>query len=496
MLLARDDWYDIAHDVDWSLSYVEHESAFPVEWTGSKNIPHEAWRAWEEPYRVSYRDYVAVQREKEAGATGVRDALKRARVYQGLPPSVAAVSHLHMGATCMVEQMAVMMLGRSARFAPSARWRSISVFGMLDEIRHAQLDLLFSHDLLKYEPRFDWCQKAFHSNEWGIIAIRSFCDDWLLNANCVDSAIAVHLTFEHGFTNLQFIALAAGAMEAGDIEFSNLLSSIQTDEARHAQQGFPTLEVLMKHDPQRAQRVLDVSFWRSFRLFQAITGPSMDYYTPLAKRTMSFKEFVLEWIVDQHERTLRDYGLKRPWYWGTFLQSLEHGHHALHLGMWFWRPTLFWSPNAGVSTAERRWLNEKYPAWEDSWGVLWDQIIQNVNDGKMAKTLPQTLPALCNLTQLPIGTHWDRHHLECITSEYRGRIYYFDSEVSRWCFEQEPERYAGHMNVVDRFIAGMIQPADLTGVLQWMGLTADVMGEDAAEYRWAADYIPKARFAG
>ena len=85
MLLDRDDWYGIAHDLDWSLSYVEHDDAFPVAWTGSKNIPHDAWRAWEEPYRVTYRDYVAVQREKEAGVAGVRDALKRARVYQTLP---------------------------------------------------------------------------------------------------------------------------------------------------------------------------------------------------------------------------------------------------------------------------------------------------------------------------------------------------------------------------------------------------------------------------
>lgn len=144
MLLERDDWYDIAHDLDWSLSYVAQEDAFPAAWTGSANIPQEAWRAWEEPYRVSYRDYVAVQREKEAGVAGVRDALKRARVYQRLEPSVAAVSHLHMGATCMVEQMAVMMLGRSARFAPSPRWRNISVFGMLDEIRHAARPLVLA----------------------------------------------------------------------------------------------------------------------------------------------------------------------------------------------------------------------------------------------------------------------------------------------------------------------------------------------------------------
>src|ERR1700704_6173161 len=277
-------------------------------------------------------------------------------------------------------------------------------------------------------------------------------------------------------------------MESGDIGFSNLLSSIQTDEARHAQQGFPTLEILMKHDPRRAQRVIDVSFWRAFRLFQAMTGTAMDYYTPVGKRKMSFKEFMLEWIVDQHERTLRDYGLERPWYWETFLKCLDHGHHALHLGMWFWRPTLFWKPNAGVSRAERQWLNGKYPDWEESWGVLWDEIIKNINTGDIAKTLPETLPALCNLTQLPIGTHWDRHHLECFESRYDGRTYHFDSDVSKWCFDLEPTRYAGHLNVVDRFVAGLIQPPNLAGALAWMGITPEVMGDDVYDYRWAAEF--------
>jgi YHS domain-containing protein len=223
-------------------------------------------------------------------------------------------------------------------------------------------------------------------------------------------------------------------------------------------------------------------------LFQAITGTSMDYYTPLAKRKMSFKEFMLEWVVDQHDRTLRDYGLEKPWYWNQFLNCLNHGHHALHLGMWFWRPTLFWKPNAGVSGAERRWLNQKYPSWEDSWGVLWDEIIKNINNGEREKTLPDSLPALCNLTQLPIGTHWDRHHIECFKSEYNGRTYHFDSDVSKWCFDLEPERYAGHLNVVDRFIEGLIQPANLAGALQWMGITPDVMGDDVYNYRWAAEF--------
>jgi toluene monooxygenase system protein A len=279
-MLTNDDWYDIAHDVDWTLSSVDAEEAFPASWSGVGSIPKEAWANWCEPYRVTYRDYVHVQREKETGAYAVRDALKRANIYEKLDPAHTASSQLHMGTTCMVEQMAVTMQSRFVRFAPSPRWRNLGVYGMLDEIRHAQLDLVFSHDLLKHDERFDWCNKAFHTNEWGVLAVKNFFDDWMLNANCVESTIATSLTVEHGFTNMQFVALAADAMEAGDVDFSNLLSSIQTDEARHAQLGFPTLEVLMKHDPKRAQYLFDVSFWRSFRLFQTLTGTSMDYYTP------------------------------------------------------------------------------------------------------------------------------------------------------------------------------------------------------------------------
>ena len=39
---------------------------------------------------------------------------------------------------------------------------------------------------------------------------------------------------------------------------------------------------------------------------------------------------------------------------------------------------------------------------------------------------------------------------------------------------------------------GMIQPMNLEGALKYMGLTPEVMGDDAYNYRWAADYKPLA----
>ena len=153
----------------------------------------------------------------------------------------------------------------------------------------------------------------------------------------------------------------------------------------------------------------------------------MDYYTPLDQRKMSFKEFMLEWVVNHHERMLEDYGLKKPWYWDTFMARSENGHHAMHLGTWFWRPTLFWKPNAGVSKAEREWLNEKYPTWEDNWGVLWDEIIaqrqrrpDREDPSRDAAGAVQPHPAAARFGLATDTTCVDDH-------VYNGRIYQFDS---------------------------------------------------------------------
>src|SRR5260370_12677520 len=112
------------------------------------------------------------------------------------------------------------------------------------------------------------------------------------------------------------------------------------DEARHAQQGGPTLEVLNQDDAKRAEWTIEKMFWLSARFFAILTGLSMDYYTPLEHRKQSYKEFMEEWIVAEFLRLIEDYGLKKPWYWDEFMAGLDTWHHSLHLGVWFWRPTV------------------------------------------------------------------------------------------------------------------------------------------------------------
>src|SRR5690606_19671081 len=148
---------------------------------------------------------------------------------------------------------------------------------------------------------------------------------------------------------------------------------IQTDEARHAQIGGPVLQVLVQEAPEYAQALVDKWFWRTWLFFAVVTGFAMDYLTPLEKRTQSFKEFVDEWILDQFQRVLQQYGLKRPWYWETFMTSLDYYHHMVYASAYSYRATV-WFDFALPGPNERAWLAEKYPA---SWAELepvWDRI--------------------------------------------------------------------------------------------------------------------------
>lgn len=489
--MPREEWYDLARDLDWTLAYVDPEAVFPEWMSGGGAIPVADWSRWDEPYKCAYPEYVATQREKEASVRAVQTALQRSNIFQQLDEGWKSTAKEHFGAVSLLEYLAVLSELRMARFGLSSRWRNVAVFGALDEIRHTQMDLALAHEFVGRDPQYDWAQKAFHTDDWPIVAARVVFDGIMLGSDAVDVAIQLPFLVETGFTNLQFVALAADALRAGDVSFATMISSTQTDEARHAQQGGPTLELLVEHDPARAQWVIDKTFWGSARVFAILTGPGMDYYTPLEHRRQSYREFMEEWIVSEFLRLLEDYGLRRPWYWDEFMAGLETWQHSLHLSIWFWRPTVWWNPQAGVSRAERDWLQEKYPRWENQFGWMWDQIIENVNAGRVDQTLPETLPWLCNLCQLPIGSATGprdpRYPVRSYTLTHNGHRYHFCSRPCRRIWWEDKDTLH-QRTVLERLLAGEIQPATIAGVLHYMGLTPEVQGDDAYAYRWARDY--------
>src|SRR6185295_11148164 len=240
-MLKREQWLDLARKLDWDFSYVSEREVYPEVLSGRPWLPHDAWKNWDEPYRTSYTEYVTTQHAKDASVHAVREAVGRREDFGKLDPSWLNGLKLHMATLPLAEFAAVIGNLRAARFGRDSAWRTTAAFGAMDEVRHTQIPLLLMHDLVRWNPQFDWTHKFFHTNNWVAIAGRHLIDELLLGSNPVEFAIATNFVFETGFTNLQFGGLSSMAHEVGDRMFEKMVNSIQTNEARHSQIGLPVL---------------------------------------------------------------------------------------------------------------------------------------------------------------------------------------------------------------------------------------------------------------
>src|SRR5436190_215917 len=405
--MDRDEWLHLARKLDWEFSYVTEDEVFPEVASGRPRLPHSAWRDWDEPYKTTFAEYVANQHDKNAAVAAVRAALGSADDARKLPAGWLNGLKLHAATLPLAEFAAVIGNLRGARFGRDSAWRTTANFGALDEFRHTEIPLLLLHELVRWDPQFDWAHKFYHTNNWFAVAARHFFDELTIGQNAIEFHIATNVVLETGFTNLQFVGLASLAHEASDHSFEKMVTSIQTDEARHAQIGHPVLATVMKHDPEYGQYLVDKWFWRNWHLFAILTGITMDYLAAVDRRQNSFKEFMEEWIMDQYLRTLDEFGLKKPWYWEILLDELQIYHHMIYASAYTYRSTL-WFDFVIPSPADRKWLRQKYSKYWDDIESVWERIEEHwraVGPGARNESAVHAaaLPAFCDLCQLPLS---------------------------------------------------------------------------------------------
>ena len=484
-MLRRDQWLDLARKLDWTYSYVDEREVFPEVASGRPWLPQDAWREWDEPYRTSYTEYVTTQAAKDASVHAVREAVGRIEDFQQLDRAWLSGLKLHAATLPLAEFAAVVGNLRAARFGRDSAWRTTAAFGALDELRHTQIPLLVMHELVRWDPQFDWTHRFFHTNDWVAIAGRHLVDELLLGSNPIELAIGTNFVFETGFTNLQFIGLSAMARAAGDRMFETMIKSIQTDEARHSQIGPAVLKIVAEHDRAYAQYLVDKWFWRSWLFFAVVTGFAMDYLTPVAHRKQSFKQFIDEWIVEQFQKNLDALGLARPWYWDQFLAATEIYHHMVYASAYTYRATV-WFDFALPGPADRAWLAEHYPATWPLLDPVWERITARWRESgpdmewHTHGATPVTFCHLCQLvlcggTPVANSARW---------VERDGRTFVFCSEPCAWIFESEPERYVDHTDVVARILAGEAPANLLELVRSYFGLTRDRWGKDVQRGRY------------
>ena len=495
-MLERSDWYDIARDTNWTPSYVAREELFPPEMGDPYDIPLAEWETFDEPYKVSYREYVTIQREKDSAVYSVKAALARSKFHDEADEGWACVLKLHYGAVALTEYQACQFQARMSRFGPSPAMRNMSVYGMLDELRHTQLQLFFPHELVHRDRQYDWAHQAQHSKNWAVLGGRHAMDDIMMTRDAVTSSVMVSFAFETALTNLQMIGLSTDAANMGDHTFANLITSIQSDEARHAQLGTADHR---DHDPQRPQAGSAAGHGHRALVRVAALLDHRRHPDGLLHPARPAAHVLQGVHARVGHRPVGAAGAgPRPGA-AVVLGHLPHRHRqppSLPAGrhLVVAADGLVEIRRGAVGPAERAWLEEKYPGWNESYGSYWDVITNNLLQGHEEKTHPQCIPIICNMCQIPIshrpGPAWGARAYQ---RDYGERRYNFCTEVCRWIFDTEPERYKDHESIVDRMYSGEIDPPTLENVLTYMGIgVISEGGRDGHDYRWIEGFRAQA----
>ena len=79
--LPRSEWYDLTRDMNWDLTYVTEDQAFPPVLSNSFGVPAEDWWVWDEPYKIAYSEYVHNQAGKDQGLFSVNNVTSRSSIF-------------------------------------------------------------------------------------------------------------------------------------------------------------------------------------------------------------------------------------------------------------------------------------------------------------------------------------------------------------------------------------------------------------------------------
>ena len=277
------------------------------------------------------------------------------------------------------------------------------------------------------------------------------------------------------------------AHAVGDRMVEKMLSSIQTDEARHSQIGPAVLRTVIRHDPEYAQVLVDKWFWRTWRSLRGRDGIH-DGLSDAARGAHGVVQRIRRGVdrgpVRPHPRRAR---IASPLVLGRVrrvgrslpphgLRERLHvpGHHMVQL-------LAAGSGRASVAPFEisehvgraRSYLGAGDRRWRQSGpGVEW------FDHGT-------TPPGFCDLCQLVLCAGTPKKNSAKVV-DHAGKRFVFCSEPCAWIFGREPERYASHAGLVRRILSGQAPANLLSLVREYFGLTPESWGKDVrgGDYPW------------
>lgn len=441
--------YDRVKNIDWEPTYIKPEEKYvePTRFYMSNKAT--------DPFKTFIREYLTMEREKEArhyalleAASRIQSTQPEARWMEGMKFALSILPALEYGAG--------RQMGRMVRVVKPNELRHGYMMQQLDEMRHAHLEMnTLRHHMRTWEDPagYDIAQRT-SGNGVGSAIARAFSEDFL-TCDAVEGSIGLQALVETGYSNMLFVGLSSAATISGDTVLASTMLTIQSDESRHMANGYATLMTLLQDDRNipLIQDALDKWVWRSHTGFEVPLLLFADYL--LKNKTESGKEMSYRWLLEDYYggfyKKLEKYGIKEPRWLPDIVRNLEWASHtaAVYLfGAW----PAFYHRYDPIDEREMDWFENKYPGWYSHYGKFWEAYRQMTDPDEqllITKALGG-LPNFCQVCQLPtIFPRPDETFAQ--TLEKNGKTLTFCSPGCKWTYERDPEHYSGFKSFYDLY---------------------------------------------
>ncbi|CAB3393213.1 MULTISPECIES: YHS domain-containing protein [Kyrpidia] len=474
----------LTRDLMWDPKSVDWKQVYPL--VEAEGIILKDPSRWEDPFRMTFNQYVKIQAEKEHLHHAIRHAFEahhgHARVvdsrwFEGVKAFAVAVQP--------AEYQAHRLMAYIGRNIPVEAIRFATFNQALDELRHAQIEIKHYAYLSRYYDGFHAYAKT-NENLWFNTVPKSFFDD-ALTAGPFEALIAIAFSFEYVFTNILFLPFAASAAAVGDEHFASVGKSVQSDESRHMALGMSAMKMLLEEDDRNVpivQRYLDKWYWRAYRLF-SVVATLVDYYPrvrPISWKK-AFEMYVEEQVLHGLFKDLEKYGIRPP---RNFEDSIKEKEHYSHVTMRILdhAKQVNYFRGFKLQPDDYEWLHNEYPNTFDRY---YAPFFRKMDDHVLAVASPG-LPAVCAVCQIPTEFPNPDNPSEMWTqyAEHKGKTYQFCSPGCKTIFLEEPEKYIQFWWPAESYLSGEFG-STLEDMFEYFGFTPEETNEHYSSrdyYRW------------
>jgi methane monooxygenase component A alpha chain/propane monooxygenase large subunit len=433
---------------DWNFTSVEQRPKFETKY----KLPKKG----KDPFRILVRDYMKMEAEKDDRTHGFLDGAIRTRETTKMNPRFVELMKVILPILTNAEYQAVAGCGMIMSAVQSQEMRQGYAAQMLDEVRHAQLEMALRNFYVKHyhDPAgFDLGQYGLYQHPAGLLSIGDF--QHINTGDPLDCVIDLNIVLETAFTNILLVAVPQVAVRNGDNALASTMLSIQSDEARHMANGYGAIMSLVG-EPDNVPMVneaLERHFWHSHKALDTAIGWASEYGAH--DRPWSYKDQWNEWVVDDFiggfVDRLSEFGLTPPARLAAAAEEVTWTHHTIgqvFSAVW---PLNFWRSDA-MGPADFEWFESKYPGWSSAYQGYWEgytALADPAGGHIMLQELPG-LPPMCQVCQMPCVVP----RLDASTARIVAlgdKNYALCSEGCEWIFRKWPDAYKSRKQIWERY---------------------------------------------